>query len=263
MISKAHTIKEQFGISMPRGSLYYPAAGNDMVNALMYSIDAVKEAHFSDMRQLVLPYPECGIKYLNSSMVSPETIELERKNRGIISKDMVIKARETISNRANYIKCVNNTLKEDFNSNTGTARFDLPRPISEIWTLCSGEYKTTDIQIHIYKMNPVLTLLGLQNISVFFYRRDLKDKDGIEQYWFTEGLFNLVLYKMVDGGLIVTNGSNMNTYPYGEDSDLDSFKSYDKTVKNFAYNKIHFEYIGKLENDDISKDTNVWQIFKR
>lgn len=256
MISKARTIKQQFGISILKGSLYYPAAGYDMVNALMYSIDAVKDAHFPDMRQLILPYPECGIKYLNNSSISTESIELERKSYGTISKDVVVKARETISNRSSYIKSVNNALKEHSNSDREKTRFDFPRPVSEIWTLSSGEDRTIDIQINIYKMNPVLAVLGLQNISIFFFRRDMDDRDGIEQYWFTEGLFNLVLSKMVNGGLIVTDGSNINTYPL-EDSEPDK-----KIVKDFYYNKIRFEYIGKLEDDNISRDTNVWKIYK-
>lgn len=262
MINKVHTIKGQFGIDIPKGSLYYPSAGDDMFNALMYSIDAVNEAHFSDRRQLVLPYPECGVKYLNSNRIRPERIELERKNHGIIGKDVVIKARETNSKDHIYILCFNNTLKEYFNFDAGVIRPDFSRQTSEVWTLNNGRNESTEIQIHIHRMDAVLMLIGLKNISIFFYRRDSEGEGGSGQYWLSPTLFNLILYKMVDGGLIVTDGSNMGPYPYRDDFPWSSLKYHERIVKNFYYNNIRFEYIGKLQSDEVSCDTHIWQIHK-
>lgn len=105
-------------------------------------------------------------------------------------------------------------------------------------------------------------LMGLENISIFFYRRDSDGEGGSEQYWFSPTLFNLVLYKMIDGGLIVTDGSNMSPYPYREDFPWSSFSYHNKIVKSFYYDKIRFEYIGKLENDNTSHNTYVWQIHR-
>lgn len=262
MTNKATTIKEQFGISVPKGSLYYPAAGDDMLNALMYSIDSVNEAHFSGRRQLVLPYPECGVKYLNSNRLRTEGIELGRKNHGTISKDVVIKAREAHNDDHIYISCFNNTLKKYFNFDAGVIRPDFFRQTSEIWTLNNSEGTATDVQIHIHKMDAVLMLMGLENISIFFYRRDSDGDGGSEQYWFSPALFNLVLYKMVDGGLIVTDGSNMSPYSYRKDFPWSSFKHHERIIKNFYYNNMRFEHIGKLESDDISDDTHIWQIHR-
>lgn len=78
MQGRYHSISE-YGYVASRKWTNEETAGNDMLNAFMYSIDSVNEAHFSDRGQLVLPYPEWGVKYLNSSRIRSERTELERK----------------------------------------------------------------------------------------------------------------------------------------------------------------------------------------
>lgn len=125
-----------------------------------------------------------------------------------------------------------------------------------------SEGTAADVQIHIHKMDAVPMLMGLENISIFFYRRDSDGDGGSEQYWFSPALFNLVLYKMVDGGLIVTDGSNMSPYSYRKDFPWSSFKHHERIVKNFYYNNMRFEHIGKLESDDVSDYTHIWQFHR-
>lgn len=154
--------------------------------------------------------------------------------------NVVIKAREAHSDDHIYISCFNNTLKKYFNFDAGVIRPDFSRQTSEIWTLNNSEGKATDVQIHIHKMDAVLMLMGLENISIFFYRRD---SDG-------------------DGGLIVTDGSNLSHYPYRKDFPWSSFKHHERIVENFCYNNMRFEHIGKLESDDVSDDTHIWRFHR-
>lgn len=260
MSEKVKTIKEQFGIKIPKGNLYYPASGGDTVDALMYSIDAVNEAHFSDTSHVVIPYPECGVSYrINTNRVRIERTEAERKARGIIGRDIIKSATEILVNSANFNVSFNNTLSKYFDFNAAFIKPGFGVQVAEKWTLNEGESITSDIHIFAYNMDAVLTLMGLENISIFFYRCDSDGESGSEQYWFSPDLFNLVLYKMVDGGLIVTDGSNISPYPYRTDLPWSSFREHDKIVENFYYNGIRFEYIGKL---DQSNDTHIWQIHK-
>lgn len=264
MINKAKTIKEQFNLSIPRGNLYYPAAGSDMINALMYSIDSVSEAHFSDRMDLIIPYPDCGVNYKNNiPRVRVEQVETKRKTLGIIAKDIVKSVKEISVNSEIYITNYNNTLNKYFNFNPGVMRPNFIERVAEMWTLNTDEDIASEICIYTHKIDAVLMLMAIQNISIFFYRRDTDGEGGSEQYWFSPDLFNLLLYKMVDGGLIVTDGSNISPYPYRTDFPWSSFSEHNKIVDNFFYNDIRFQYIGKLNDDDVSKNTHVWQIHKK
>jgi len=66
------------------------------------------------------------------------------------------------------------------------------------------------IEINHCQLDGFFALHSLDNISVFFYRRYSLGECGSGIRWLNNDLFNTVLDKLLDGGLIVTDGSNFD-----------------------------------------------------
>jgi hypothetical protein len=64
--------------------------------------------------------------------------------------------------------------------------------------------------VFCHQLDGVLTLKYKVNtkLAVFYYRGDSMGEDGIGQWWLGQELINEVLNRLIDGGLIVTDGSN-------------------------------------------------------
>ena len=63
--------------------------------------------------------------------------------------------------------------------------------------------------VHSYEKDGLLTLIeDISLLSVFYYRGDSYGEGGSNQRWLEPVLFHTVLARLLDGGLIVTDGSN-------------------------------------------------------
>ena len=64
-------------------------------------------------------------------------------------------------------------------------------------------------EIHVHRKDGLLTLLeDVQDLSVFYYRGDMTGEGGSNQLWLNPVLFHAVLAKLLDGGMVATDGSN-------------------------------------------------------
>lgn len=75
--------------------------------------------------------------------------------------------------------------------------------LKDVWQTVDN--RTTEIYRH--KQDGIATFSTIENLSVFYLRGDSLGESGSGQMWFQESIFNLILDKLADGGLIVTDGS--------------------------------------------------------
>jgi hypothetical protein len=71
------------------------------------------------------------------------------------------------------------------------------------------QIKRRACRVHVHGKDGLLTLIDdIEELSVFYYRGDSYGEGGSNQRWLEPVLFHTVLARMLDGGLIVTDGSN-------------------------------------------------------
>lgn len=66
--------------------------------------------------------------------------------------------------------------------------------------------RVVNVYWHVQDGLAAFTLM--ENISIFFLRRDSLGEGGSGQGWFQEEIFMLILDKHLEGGLIITDGSS-------------------------------------------------------
>lgn len=110
------------------------------------------------------------------------------------------------------------------------------------------------LTINWHQTDAIKVLEKLNNISVFFYRGDSIAGSGSGIYWLGKELFSKILTKIVNGGLIITDGSNPDEdykiHPWKElylHSQLGHFSD-NRIIKpnNFTYNNRCFTCLGPL-----------------
>lgn len=80
-----------------------------------------------------------------------------------------------------------------------------PILLEQRWSIVTEPPK--EIKVLRYRQDGLAAFLELDRISVFFLRRDSMGEGGSGQEWFQPKLFDLILEKLADGGLLVTDGS--------------------------------------------------------
>lgn len=65
----------------------------------------------------------------------------------------------------------------------------------------------------VHQKDGLLTLLqDIKNLAVFYYRGDSSGEGGSDQRWLFPVLFEIVLTKLMEGGIVCTDGSNSNCW---------------------------------------------------
>jgi hypothetical protein len=64
------------------------------------------------------------------------------------------------------------------------------------------------VNVYWHVQDGLAAFTSIENISIFFLRRDSAGEEGSGQGWFREEIFRLILDKLLDGGLIITDGSS-------------------------------------------------------
>ena len=78
----------------------------------------------------------------------------------------------------------------------------------------SCELEISSSKVISHQKDGLLTLLeDLEDISIFYYRGDSGGEGGSGQFWMGSVLFDLVLSRILPGGLICTDGSNGAGFP--------------------------------------------------
>ncbi len=230
---------------VPLGNLFYPCSGVDTYVPLKLFLNSrIQSFYFADIGY---KNDRRGLPFEAELMRSCQTntfLESGTMNRGqfrqsaaLIGKDVVteIQKRHSQILRRDYF-----SLQTDF----GEVKIPHPRYNEYELTLANSEKKC----IQIYRSDAFSAFQSIHNIAVFFFRLDGTGEGGSNQLWLNNSLFPSVLEKMVDGGLVITDGGNGSM---AKDLKLKSEES------SFEYNGITFVLLAKI--DEV---TRVWKIEK-
>lgn len=242
------SFKEIFGIEVPKGKLFYPCYGDDTYKPISLFLDTLDEFHFAD------------ILISDSSL---PVLEVEGNiNRKIIkrdgescyfSKDAV---RDSSKERISIINLdLGKVLEENLNFYIGNCRSKIEVPVQKrTWIV--GKEKSIK-NIYTYGVDGFTSLLTLDNISVFFYRGDSIGEGGSGQWWFGKNIFETLLDKMVEGGIILTDGANFDMreefVPWKNLSTCGAKEDFTALGRDF-------EYIGQVYSD--AKELHAWRVTK-
>jgi hypothetical protein len=114
--------------------------------------------------------------------------------------------------------------------------------------------------VHSYRKDGLHTLIeDVPDLSVFYYRGDSEGEGGSNQLWLSPVLFHTVLARLLDGGIIVTDGANCGPYRQDRGVPWSSLCSGAATGAEFMYAKRTFSCVGELESW-MGKTVRVWQV---
>lgn len=245
--------REKFDVILPEGILYYPCTGKDTKLPIDLFGELVNEVHFADINKITLPYVECCVTKKCKANGSWQRVECndreeERKLLGTYTTEVV---KEAQTDKVKRNLDIGKIFKERFGSNVGDIRIADVKE-TEKWKLINDK----EVKIVQHYLDGILTLLLLDKISVFFYRRDSRDYDGSNQLWFSQDIFDKLIDKLVNGAIIATDGSNYDLF--NEDVAWNKLWKSDADNKNFEYKNCKFKYLGSYEDENIG----IWQVTK-
>jgi len=203
-ISLDETVYSKYKIEVPDGILFYPCCGDDTSEPIKLFIDKISEFHCVDISHIPrLPILECDTNWRNRQILSQHQIELIRMIPSTIIKSIRMYRSESRVVDAKVLE----QLEELGIKSTG----DRIRAITtrkEEWGYAPKEGRK--IQIYRHKQDGLFKFMELDKIAVFFLRGDSPGEGGSGQKWFQPKIFDLIINKLVDGGLIVTDGSGLD-----------------------------------------------------
>ena len=258
----SQSLANKLNIDIPEGSLFYPCCGNDTELPIKFFHENIIDYHFVD-NYLVpqLPLLECTIEGYQDQTIDNRN---SKRTSCPISKAIVHKvissepinhdiSKENIDELSRLgIKCVG-------------YKFQPSMILKQEWYLNSGIKK---LNIYRHLQDGLATFTTLDKISVFFLRRDSDGEGGSGQRWFQKSVFDLILDKIVDGGLIVTDGSSLD-YKLVDSAEWKGFwnnrnirpNSIVENPADFYYNNIKFECLGKVANG--YGPVYAWRVIKQ
>ncbi|KAJ49583.1 hypothetical protein BD780_000641 [Clostridium tetanomorphum] len=232
-----------FNIPIVEGSLFYPCCGIDTYEPLALFINSIKEFHFADGGQILLPLLECGV-YKGSMDRNKDN----KDHCGSFSSD-VIPFAVSLPNNDNLE--VIKKIEENFMVNFHFINAE-DISVKEVWKTKFKKNKKIDIYCH--RFEGALSLVNIEKISVFYYRVYSKSLSSSSFNWFSHIAFNSVLKKLVSGGIIITDGGEPKNMK--EDVPWKSFWNNDAV--EFSYKNRNFTYIG--ECGDRYGKMKVWKV---
>ena len=178
------TITEKFNLNIPNGPLFYPCAGDDTIRPINGFMDTITEFHFVDLMKLPnLPKPSLKIireaKAYEPYSTSVNEIILDQwKTRGIESAGY--RGKPGITHKDEWVHADSNRI----------------------------------IEIYRHIQDGLATFSNIEKLAVFYLCGDSEGEGGSRQRWFQESILKLILDKLLDGGLIVTDGSSWDPKIY-------------------------------------------------
>lgn len=175
-----NTVKEQFGIEVPKGALFYPCAGSDTFLPISLFLDSLEEFHFVDNKKVELPCLECqgDERPRNSS------------RRGYFTQEIVSAVQDI-----------------NLSKTCSPIEYSYDHEIEEtVWKGTYGDQRY--IKLFAHRSDNVVAIESVDKLAVFYYCGDSLGEGGSGQCWLGDQLFSKVLGKLVVGGLVITDGSN-------------------------------------------------------
>lgn len=85
--------------------------------------------------------------------------------------------------------------------------------IGHTWTI---ERDELPCPVVVHQKDGLLTLLqDISHLAVFYYRGDSQGEGGSDQRWLWPVLFEVVISRLLEGGIVCTDGSNSNCWSEG------------------------------------------------
>lgn len=173
-------------IKIPTGSLFYPCAGNDIEDPIRQFHSGVKKFYFVDIDNRFLRRFESILHSRSDSASFP--------GRKFLVEECPAKV----------LRFSGDTfLPEDVLP--ASKPFEEEKVSHQHW-ISRASKEAFDVYYH--QQDGLTVLSRLKSIAVFYLRGDSDGEGGSRQRWFQEPTFSYLLDKLVDGGLIVTDGSS-------------------------------------------------------
>jgi len=258
-------------ITIPKGSLYYPCCWNDTLEPIKIFLNQVDEFHFVDNMNIGLPAlegEEVRSRYPYTSILNhgkfcdPREGKLLHKPQWFVEKSSMhpVEIKQETQDFANTLTDCAWAPKN-------------PGLYQETWCNSRNGTKT---EVYCHHNDGVIALSSFDKLSVFFYRGDSIGESGSGQWWLGPKLFNVVLDKLLDGGLIITDGSNPDpmfgkvewsplwkerNYSFARSSSVSSDERSLSLNENndFIYRDRTFKCLGKIAPIR-NRTTYVWQV---
>jgi len=234
-------------ITIPKGILYYPCCGNDTLDPIKIFLNYVDQFHFADNLNISLPAIEgqearrtYTTIFNRGEFCSLREGKLLHKHHWFVEKSSV-----------HHIAIAQETL--DF-AKTLTDQAWLPKNpgiYQEVWSNSRHGSKT---EVFCHCNDGAIALSSLDKLSVFFYRGDSIGEGGSGQWWLGPKLFNFILDKLLDGGLIITDGSN----PDPKFREVEWASLWEEKI-DFVYRDRRFKCLGQITHNH-NRATYVWQV---
>ncbi|MBN1860407.1 MAG: hypothetical protein JW840_02980 [Candidatus Thermoplasmatota archaeon] len=251
------TLQQTLNVRVPPGVFFFPCCGRDTLEPLLLFVDCINDFHFVDIEGAVLPPMECNpcIRQDGAGRDHQDFLAIPRQLiKGVRQVEHYHNVDNQIFPPCEYrYNCPSHVDFKQYhltiNSNprlwekfSQTKRLPLDIPDTQIHHI--------DIVVTCHTTCAELLLQKFGRISVFFCRGDSASEGGSDIHWFAPPLFDLLLFKLTNGGFIVHDDSDI----------LSSFlidQQYcrePRTNQVFCHNR-YFVYHGKISN------CYVWQVF--
>lgn len=257
-----NTISSKYKIDIPEGPLFYPCSGHDTYKPIRLFFDSISEFNFVDSRIIPqLPQLECNLIGNNEK----KNLVLTRNNNTNlpIRKELISSAiafdpyDDTINNQKIADLDRKGIKPAEYNGETG-------KIYKQEWQLVRGNRK---VNIYRHKQDGLATFCTLGNIAVFYLVRDSEGEGGSGQRWFQKSIFDYILDKLLDRGLIVTDGSGydyniINTAQWKSlwaNTNAGS-KNKSKKPEDFIYKERKFNCLGECGKG--YGPIYIWQVIK-
>lgn len=179
----------------------------------------LKDDYASDIEDTKLFYPCSCNDYLKPiEIFAPIVTEFIFVDIGYLREGETPNKSNRLSLDARFIKPIlNEELGYEFLDSKiiGNPNYPYSQPLKELDTcILIQRFKNLDsnklITIKIVRGfgYDCFEKLALNQLGVFFYRGDSQDVSGSKNYWFNRSKMLKVCDKLIDGGLVVTDGSN-------------------------------------------------------
>ena len=146
-------------------------------------------------------------------------------------------------------------------------KFETVKHIGSIMIMAHtvSEEKKDGCTVNMHQSDGLVALAKrVPDLSVFYYRNDSTGEGGSNQMWLEPVLFHYILERLMNGGLIVTDGSNGGYYDPFLDIEAPwnvmcpKRRCFDSKVTYFEYAQRKFQFICDLE--DGGGPVKVWQV---
>jgi hypothetical protein len=263
-INHPRKVRSSIDINIPKGCFFYPCCYTDIIEPLMMFSEFLDDFHFIDISGFHIGrYDHYSSRRRDGSLE-----DYFRSNDRILEFKKIEQLCTHCMGGQHWDDSYHSYCSQDESYEQYLLKLKFEKPYSEdhgVFHFLENGGRiypfTKYVTVTLHKACGERLLQRFGNISVFFYRNDSQGEGGSDIHWLEQPLLDLILYKLVDGGLILHDGSNLE--PYSETSFL---QRDNEEIKNivYHYHNRFFTYIGRPRgvSNTWHNWMDVWKINK-